>query len=120
MTADADQLLPVLRKSWSAETSGKWLPDNPALGQCNVTSLVIQDLFGGEILKTEAPGGWHFYTRIHGERYDLTASQFAAPIPYADIASSRDGALAGTRAERYSALKSRVDELHPRRERQSN
>jgi hypothetical protein len=90
MTANVDQLLPVPRESWSAETSGQWLPDNPALGQCNVTSLVIQDLFGGEILKTEAPGGWHFYNRIHGERYDMTASQFAAPIPYADIASSRD------------------------------
>jgi hypothetical protein len=73
-----------------------------ALGQCNVTSLLVQDLCGGEILKTEAPGGWHFYDRVDGERHDLNASQFAT---YADIASTRAEALAGTRAERYAALK---------------
>jgi len=111
MTVSVDQLLPMLRECWSTETSGQWLPENQARGQCNVTSLVVQDLFGGEILKTEAPGGWHFYNRVGGKRYDLTVSQFAAPIPYADIASSRDEALAGTRAERYAALKGRVDAL---------
>jgi hypothetical protein len=111
MTVSADQLLSLLRECWSIETSGQWLPENPARGQCNVTSLVVHDILGGEILKTQAPGGWHFYNRIDGKRYDLTASQFAAPIPYADVASSRAEALAGTKAERYAALKIRVDAL---------
>lgn len=63
----------------------QWLADNPARGQCNVTALVVHDMFGGEILKAEAPDGWHFYNRIEGQRRDLTASQFEQPIFHADI-----------------------------------
>jgi hypothetical protein len=61
-----------------------------------VTLLLMGDLCGGEILKTKAPGGWHFYNRVDGQRHDLTASQFATPVPYDDIASSGAEALAGT------------------------
>jgi hypothetical protein len=111
MKISPERLLPMLHQCWSSETSGQWLPENPARGQCNVTSLIVQELFGGEILKTEAPGGWHFYNRIDGQRYDLTASQFATPVPYADVASSREEALAGTKAERYAVLKARMNDL---------
>ena len=104
MVLSPARLLPILRNCWSFETSDQWLPDNPARGQCNVTSLVVQDFCGGDILKTEAPGGWHFYNRVEGKRHDLTASQFAAPIPYADIVSTRAEALAGTELECYAAL----------------
>ena len=105
------RLLPILRESWSLETSSQWSPENPTRGQCNVTSLVVNDLYGGEIAKTETPGGWHFYNRVDGERYDLTASQFAAPINYADIPSTRSEALAGSTPQRYLALKVRVQAL---------
>ncbi len=115
MAVSPDQLLSMLRESWSTETSSQWLPENPARGQCNVTSLVVQDFFGGEILKTAASGGWHFYNRIAGERHDFTASQFPAPIPYSDIASSREEALAGTGEEQYMALKARVNDLRAAR-----
>lgn len=111
MTPTPDRILPLLQKSWSLDTSRQWLPENPARGQCNVTALVVQDIFGGEILKTEAPGGWHFYNRVRGERYDLTSSQFAEPVPYADIISSREEAFAGTRPERHAVLRYRVESL---------
>ncbi len=107
-------LLEILSDCWSIETSSQWLPDNPARGQCNVTALVVHDLCGGDILKTEAPGGWHFYNRVEGSRYDLTASQFASLIDYADIESTRAEALAGTTAQRYAALKLRVREYESR------
>jgi hypothetical protein len=109
MTTIPQDLLPVLRASWSRETSGQWLPENPARGQCNVTALVVNDLMGGEILKTEAPGGWHFYNRVGDVRYDFTESQFDRPIHDADLASERREALAGTAPERYAALKARVE-----------
>ena len=109
MTTKPQDLLSVLRASWSRETSGQWLPENPARGQCNVTALVVNDLLGGEILKTEAPGGWHFYNRVGDVRYDFTESQFNGPIHYADVASDRHEALAGTAPERYAALKARVE-----------
>src|SRR6185436_2032868 len=47
-----------LRRSWSIETGSGWQPDNPASGQCGVTALVVQDKFGGEILKTDVNGAW--------------------------------------------------------------
>jgi hypothetical protein len=110
MASSPAWFLPILRECWSSDTSGQFLPDNPARGQCNVTALVVRDLCGGEILKTETEGGWHFYNRVAAERYDLTASQFEAPVAYADIASDQAEALAGTTAERYAALKARVED----------
>jgi hypothetical protein len=96
----------ALRSSWSAQTSGGWLADNPARGQCNVTALLANDLFGGNILKTPLPDGDHFYNRIDGARIDFTAEQFDTPIGYVDLPSNRAEALAGTTLEKYEALSS--------------
>lgn len=38
-------------------------------------SLLIHDVFGGEILKTHKKSRWHFYNRINGERIDFTRSR---------------------------------------------
>jgi hypothetical protein len=57
--------------------------------------LLLNELFGGEILKTPLSEGDHFYNRIEGGRVDLTDSQFAAPPNYLDVASNRSEALAG-------------------------
>jgi hypothetical protein len=101
---DVDTVTRRLRRSWSSESSSQWRPDNPALGQCNVTALVIHDHFGGDILKTPVGSEWHFYNRIDGRIYDFTAEQFASPPDYRDLPSDRDEALAGTAVERYEAL----------------
>jgi len=102
---EANRVAAALLDSWSIETSGNWLPDNPARGQCNVTALLVHELFGGEILKTPLPEGDHFYNRIGGERIDLTASQFDTPVDYLDVVSSRDEALAGTSIAKYQTLR---------------
>ncbi|OEU49333.1 MAG: hypothetical protein BA866_02185 [Desulfobulbaceae bacterium S5133MH15] len=67
-------------KSWSSKTAIQWQPDNPALGQCNVTALLVDELFGGRILKTKLQEGLHFYNEINGIRYDFTDSQFKSQI----------------------------------------
>ncbi|HTO67621.1 MAG TPA: hypothetical protein VMM15_40900 [Bradyrhizobium sp.] len=95
----------ALLASWSIETSGQWLASNPARGQCNVTALLVNELFGGEILKTPLSEGDHFYNRIDGARIDLTESQFEARIDYRDIPTDRTEALAGTSAGQYAMLK---------------
>jgi hypothetical protein len=41
----------------------------PCEGQCNVTSLVVQDLFGGSILKTRTRAGTLFYNLIDCVRW---------------------------------------------------
>jgi len=102
MTPEA--MLPRLSRAWSPESSTRWCLDNPARGQCGMTALLVHDLFGGEILKTRVGGAWHFYNRIDGRRHDLTAGQFTAPVPYDDVPSSRDEALADGSPRQYAAL----------------
>lgn len=104
-------LVVALREAWSSGTSTQWTPENPAKGQCSVTSLVVQDLFGGEILKTQVPGGTHFYNSIGGARLDLTISQFDHSVRFDDALSSRAEALADTSLEQYSLLRRRLGSI---------
>lgn len=89
MSFDPDEVQSALSKAWSLSTASKWTPNNPAAGQCNVTSLLIHELFGGDLLKTPLPAGDHFYDRIGGRRFDFTASQFDQPIAYMDLPTNR-------------------------------
>lgn len=80
-------LATILRSAWGADTCDPhdlpdWRPDNPARGQCGVTTLVVHDLLGGEIVLGEvlADGkktGYHYWNRLPGGRdIDFTADQF--------------------------------------------
>lgn len=109
---DEDRLRVALPKAWSLETAVQWRPENPALGQCNVTAAVICDLFGGEILRTRLPEVWHYYNRIEGRRVDFTDSQFtapgaifAAPERYDDEVATREDAMTGIPQREYDTLK---------------
>jgi hypothetical protein len=113
-TALADYATPydlyqALKTAWSRESSSSWSPENPAKGQCSVTSLVTQDLFGGSILKTRTYDGTHFYNVIDGVKWDLTVRQFDRPIPFEDRPATREEALADTSEEQYHALKRRLE-----------
>lgn len=50
-------------------------PEVRADDQDSLISLLIHDIFGGEILKTHKKRGWHFYNRINGERIDFTSPE---------------------------------------------
>ena len=97
-----------LQRSWSPETGRQWRADSPASGQCGVTALVVHDELGGEILKTDVNGTWHFYNRIGGSRVDFTMSQFDTPVAYDDVPSSREEALSDTSATQYELLRQRA------------
>ena len=48
----------AVRSSWGAdtcppETRAQWSPENPARWQCLVTTLVLNDLLGGELIRGE-------------------------------------------------------------------
>jgi hypothetical protein len=45
---------------------------NSDLEEASLISLLIHDIFGGEILKTHLKNGWHFYNRLEGKRIDFT------------------------------------------------
>ncbi|WP_369903256.1 hypothetical protein [Bacillus manliponensis] len=93
---------------WSKQSSTKYTLANRASGQCGVTALVVQDLFGGHIVKTKVDGMWHYYNQLHGEYYDFTSSQFQSPIIYEHVPSNRKEAFTDTNASQYNALKTAV------------
>ena len=105
--ADPLDLYRAIRDVWSASTASppeSWSHDNPAKNHCSVTALIVQDVFGGEILKTRTSGGTHFYNSVGGRRWDLTVSQFSEPIPFEDVPSSREEALADCSPAKYREL----------------
>ena len=95
----------ALRHSWSVATARQWKKEKPATGQCNVTALLVHDLFGGELLKTTLPDGDHFYNRIDNQRYDFTASQFDRPITYDDVPATRADAERGATNAELASLR---------------
>lgn len=112
MIFDERRVRKALESAWSLETAKQWSKENPANGQCNVTTAVVHDLFGGEILRTRYPEVWHFYNRIDGQRCDLTDSQFirpdarfSAPDPYEDQVTNREAAMLGIPQREYKTLK---------------
>lgn len=98
----------ALMKSWSIETSTKWTIENPAKGQCGVTALVVQDIYGGKIKKTKVEEVWHFYNCIAGQRFDFTETQFNERLNYLDVESNQEEAFADTNEKQYSILKEKI------------
>ena len=63
----------------------------PDPGQDSIISLLIHDVFGGEILKTHKKKKWYFYNRIDGERIDFTLKKKSPSIKvFEDIPTSPD------------------------------
>jgi hypothetical protein len=113
MKFDPERVAHALKKSWSLASARQWTLENPAAGQCNVTALLIHELFGGELLKTTLPEDDHFYNRVGGRRYDFTDSQFVRPITYLDEVTTRADAEQGAISAELAALK-KAFRLHSR------
>jgi hypothetical protein len=65
----------ALNRTWALDTNPGSVSVKPSDSQGSVTSQLIYDIFGGEILKTPEKKSWHFYNRIDGERIDITGSE---------------------------------------------
>lgn len=75
----------AIRASWALDTAEEddgWTPDNPSRGHCDVTTLVVHDIFGGDLLAAdvflngERIEG-HMWNRLPGGMdLDLTRDQF--------------------------------------------
>src|ERR687884_1191428 len=79
------QLEQAIRESWAPDTvdpDDGWSADNPARGHCDVTSLVVHDLVGGEVLSADVYLDGerimaHMWNRLpSGIEVDLTREQF--------------------------------------------
>ena len=70
-------VLDALKRIRINESPPETPPDRMAGDQDKEISLLINDIFGGEMLKTPEKKGWHFYNRIDGERIDFLYSEKA-------------------------------------------
>ncbi|MWA14267.1 hypothetical protein E5671_34685 [Streptomyces sp. BA2] len=118
----------ALRTAWSADTCSPddaarapWTADNPAWGHCDITAIVVHDIFGGELLVGEvrsADGeqqGFHWWNRLaSGVELDLTREQFLLGQRItAPRAVERPPGRLPRRQEEYELLRQRFTEAIP-------
>ncbi|MBI2063899.1 MAG: hypothetical protein HYT65_02810 [Candidatus Yanofskybacteria bacterium] len=124
-TVTLPKLGAAFKQCWSQETSYNprtWPPINHSSGgQCVVTSLVVQDFFGGRILKgyTEILEPLEVYPIPHfhcwnllsnGREVDLTKSQFPKDAVFIKTGTENRKSLLSRKQTRmsYHLLKSRI------------
>lgn len=112
-----EDLKRALEKSWSRETSAdseNWTPENPTWGQCTVTALIVQDYFGGKLMRTKVDEfGSHYWNKLpDGEEKDLTRSQFpeGTIIPPGKTKSRKYALSYPKTRRRYALLRLAVDD----------
>src|ERR1700712_5225823 len=79
------RLADALRDVWAADTCSPddveragWSPENPAWGHCDITALIVNDIFGGDLMMGEVhlageQHGYHWWNRLEdGREVDLT------------------------------------------------
>ncbi|RYF28727.1 MAG: hypothetical protein EOO17_04295 [Chloroflexi bacterium] len=116
----------ALQKSWNADTAynpGDWSIENKARGQCVVSSLIVQDYLGGDLIRYEiseqSVHETHYVNKLDdGTIIDTTNSQYITPvnmrlkpIELDRFNSIREKRLSDdSTAQRYLLLKQRVVE----------
>ncbi len=86
-----------------------WSDNNKYFGMCAITSLIINDYFGGDICKIYVDGISHYFNLVEDKIIDLTSSQFNHEIDYKDYQIiDRRKILTDDTKNRYSILKTRL------------
>ena len=89
-----------------------WTKDNRTLGQCSVTSFLVQDIFGGKVYGVLRPAGnYHCYNVVGDCLFDLTSEQFGDevlsyennPEQFREVHFARE-----EKKERYELLKEKL------------
>ena len=83
---EIEKLKLLLTLSWKVETCSPGLRNNwnkeiLSLDQCAITALVVNDFFGGKIMRCMTPSGSHYYNLIDNEIIDLNLEHFLDEIP---------------------------------------
>lgn len=86
-----------------------WNENNKCLGMCAITSLIVNDYFGGEFGKIYVDGISHYFNIINDEVTDLTCSQFNHDIDYKNYQIvNREDIMDDDTKDRYKILKTRL------------
>ena len=87
----------------------KWQGNNKCFGMCAITSLIINDYFGGDIYKIYVNNISHYFNLINGDIIDLTSNQFSFNIDYSNMEIvDRETMLTDDTKNRYNILKKRL------------
>jgi len=112
----------AIKASWCRETAYRtdqpyWSEQNKSRGQCTVTVMVINDFFGGNMLRgySKKYNLYHYWIIIEGKKYDLTFEQFIGDkddIVFDKVVSKTKDDLMKiwNVRKRYKILKDKVDE----------
>ena len=107
----------ILKEAWCKETCAprmrdRWSTDNVTLGQCSITSFLMQDIYGGKVFGIPLPdGNYHCFNDVDGCIFDLTSEQFGdRKLDYRNVyeQSREKHFLSAEKRERYEILKKKV------------
>ena len=104
---DLYHLYDILLDCWNKDTCAPRLRiaynDNITLGQCSITSFLIQDIFGGEVFGVPLPnGGYHCFNEVDGRVFDLTSEQFGnEKLNYDDYADVISNVIIDDKTQNY-------------------
>ena len=114
---EIENLKQSLKNIWSKETCSpslkdNWNKNNSSLGQCAITSLLVNDLYGGKIMRCMTNCGSHYYNLINDKIIDLTVEQFLGEIPKYELGEERTREYLLSNEDtknRYLILKSKLE-----------
>lgn len=73
----SQEIVKAIESSWCDETAGHHWPDNPSKGQCAATALLVQDIYGGRLVRGAVGNISHYWNELpDGTVVDLTRQQF--------------------------------------------
>lgn len=116
---EAEHEFDTIKECWNEQTcypslADQWSKDNPSLGQCAVTALLVQDLVGGQIYCDKSKHHYYNHEPAYRGLIDLTEDQFDTPVKhdYCNETSREyllysEGAKKANTLERYELLKDR-------------
>ena len=115
---DPRNLYDILTHVWCRETCAArmqkdWSLENITLGQCSITSFLVQDIYGGRVYGIPLPDeSYHCYNVVDDCMFDITSEQFGdATLDYSDNKEQfREDHFANEeKKNRYLLLKERLD-----------
>jgi len=106
--------------SWAPETSfypSRWNSDNPALGQCAVTAILLSELCGLQVVRGTYRGNRRHYWNVDedGNIIDMTLSQFPPGMRFHDEQVVNPKAMLKNKLlmHRYTLLREAVLGMEP-------
>ena len=98
------------------EIPNEWTPENPAKGQCDVSSFIAWEYLGGDrVLGKVFINGeqieHHYWDRIGGEDFDLTLVQFTGTKDIQEFTVVNDDYLRNKPTTMKSEVAAQLDRL---------